>query len=86
LVAAAVLSGSALAADRMPAACSGADLKPMPPMPAPPGMKTDEPMPTAMAKEGTLKSDMMMSAAQSAHCMDQQLQQDQKELETKPKQ
>jgi hypothetical protein len=70
----------------MPAACAGATLGPAPPMPAPPGMKIDEPMPTAMARPGAMQGDVMESAAQSKRCMDQQLERDQSSFTAEPKQ
>ena len=69
----------------MPAACEGATMVPAPPMPAPSGMKANESMPTGMAKPGAMKGDVMESAAQSKHCMDQQLERDQASFSAKPK-
>ena len=70
----------------MPAACEGATMVPAPPMPAPSGMKANEPMPTGMAKPGTMKGDVTEAAAQSQRCMDQQLDRDQASFSAKPKQ
>jgi hypothetical protein len=67
----------------MPAACEGTTMAPAPAMQAPAGMKADEPMPTGMARPGTMKGDVTSAAAQSKHCMDQQLERDQMSLTSK---
>ncbi|RBP02030.1 hypothetical protein DFR50_15627 [Roseiarcus fermentans] len=82
----AMFLGPAQAAERMPAACEGMTMAPAPPMPAPSGMKVDEPMPTGMAKPGAMKGDVMTSAAQSKRCMDQQLERDQTSFSANHKQ
>lgn len=86
LLGAAINSAPALAGDQMPAACQGMTVDFMPPMPAPSGIKPDEPMPTAMAKPGTMQGNVMQSAAENEHCMHQKMGHDQSLSTTAPKQ
>ena len=49
-----------------------------------PGLKMKEPMPTGMAKDGTLKEDVTHAAAGKAPCMDMMLKQEQQSIDKKP--
>ena len=49
-----------------------------------PELKAKEPMPTGMAKPGTMKQDVTIAAALQGPCMDVMLQQDQQAVDKKP--
>jgi hypothetical protein len=54
-------------------------------LPAPQGMNMNEPMPTPMAKEGTMNGDVMHWAARNRACMDRQLKLDERTIGSTPK-
>lgn len=49
-----------------------------------PDLKMKEPMPTGMAKDGTMKEDVTHAAAGKAPCMDMMLKQEQQSIDKKP--
>ena len=49
-----------------------------------PDLKMKEPMPTGMARDGTMKEDVTHAAAAKQPCMDMLLKQDQQTLDKKP--
>ena len=68
---------AAVAADCPAAPQDAAKIVPMP------NLKMKEPMPTGMAKDGTMKDDVSQAAAGKAPCMDMMLKKDEQTLDKK---